>query len=225
MPLAHRFTRIAQLIGHPSRALMLDALLGAEALSAGALADSAGITAQTASRHLQLLLDADLLSVQRQGRCRYFRIADAKVHQLLQQLAEIRLDGKTPPTPDRASSALRTFRRCYRHMAGKFGVALTQALLKQGRVLPDERGFTLADSGARWLQEMGLDVAGVLRGEGCVDWTENVPHIGGSLGVVLLEMFLDKDYVRASATEPRVLHLTEKGRAFWIKEWGALPDE
>ena len=67
MSLAHYFTHIAHLIGHPSRALMLDALLGAEALPATALAESAGISAQTASRHLQLLADAGLLRVQQQG--------------------------------------------------------------------------------------------------------------------------------------------------------------
>lgn len=55
MSLAHYFTHIAHLIGHPSRALMLDALLGAEALPATALAESAGISAQTASRQYAAL--------------------------------------------------------------------------------------------------------------------------------------------------------------------------
>lgn len=69
-------------------------MLGAEALPATALAESAGISAQTASRHLQLLADAGSLRVQQQGKFRYFRIADNQVYHLLQQLAEIRLGSK-----------------------------------------------------------------------------------------------------------------------------------
>lgn len=135
MSLAHYFTHIAHLIGHPSRALMLDALLGAEALPATALAESAGISAQTASRHLQLLADAGLLRVQQQGKFRYFRIADNQVYHLLQQLAEIRL-GSKPQSVMAGEPALHTLRRCYDHMAGRQGVALTQALLAQQNCWP-----------------------------------------------------------------------------------------
>ena len=47
--------RIANLIGDPARANMLDALMGGQALTAGELADVAGIGAPTASVHLARL--------------------------------------------------------------------------------------------------------------------------------------------------------------------------
>lgn len=189
MSLAHYFTHIAHLIGHPSRALMLDALLGAEALPATALAESAGISAQTASRHLQLLADAGLLRVQQQGKFRYFRIADNQVYHLLQQLAEIRL-GSKPQSVMAGEPALHTLRRCYDHMAGRL-----------------------------WLETLDI-AASQPHTAWCMDWTEQVPHIAGWLGAALFDAFAARSYVHASATAPRVLRLTEKGRAFLAREFG-----
>ena len=206
MSLAHYFTHIAHLIGHPSRALMLDALLGAEALPATALAESAGISAQTASRHLQLLADAGLLRVQQQGKFRYFRIADNQVYHLLQQLAEIRL-GSKPQSVMAGEPALHTLRRCYDHMAGRQGVALTQALLAQQKLLADAANgrFVITDAGRLWLETLDI-AASQPHTAWCMDWTEQVPHIAGWLGAALFDAFAARSYVHASATAPRVLH-------------------
>lgn len=220
MSLAHYFTHIAHLIGHPSRALMLDALLGAEALPATALAESAGISAQTASRHLQLLADAGLLRVQQQGKFRYFRIADNQVYHLLQQLAEIRL-GSKPQSVMAGEPALHTLRRCYDHMAGRQGVALTQALLAQQKLLADAANgrFVITDAGRLWLETLDI-AASQPHTAWCMDWTEQVPHIAGWLGAALFDAFAARSYLHASATAPRVLRLTEKGRAFLARESG-----
>ena len=56
------------------------------ALPAGELAFSAGVTAQTASSHLARLLDGGLISVEKQGRHRYFRLAGAHVARALEHL-------------------------------------------------------------------------------------------------------------------------------------------
>ena len=50
-----RFARIASMIGDPTRARMLSALMGGQYLAAGELAAAAGISAQTASGHIQKL--------------------------------------------------------------------------------------------------------------------------------------------------------------------------
>ena len=47
--------RIAALIGDPTRAQMLAALMGGQALTASELADTAGVTKPTASAHLSLI--------------------------------------------------------------------------------------------------------------------------------------------------------------------------
>ncbi|MBC7669790.1 MAG: winged helix-turn-helix transcriptional regulator, partial [Gemmatimonadaceae bacterium] len=77
----------AALIGDPSRAAMLQALMDGRAHPAGALAWAAGLTAQAASTHLARLVDGGLLSVERQGRHRYYRLANAEVAHVLEALA------------------------------------------------------------------------------------------------------------------------------------------
>jgi DNA-binding transcriptional ArsR family regulator len=62
---------------------MLSALLDGRALTASELAFAARITPQTASTHLAKLTEAGLLSVIRDGRHRYFRLASPKVVEML----------------------------------------------------------------------------------------------------------------------------------------------
>ena len=71
--------RIATLLGDPARAAVLTALLADRALTATELAGIAGVTKQTMSAHLARLLDARLVFVEKQGRHRYFRLADEDV--------------------------------------------------------------------------------------------------------------------------------------------------
>lgn len=70
---------VVELIGEPTRAAMLGALLGGVALPAGELAACARITPQTASRHLARLVEGAVLEVRAVGRRRYYRIASPRV--------------------------------------------------------------------------------------------------------------------------------------------------
>src|SRR5213076_287046 len=58
-----RFARIAAMIGDPTRARMLAALMGGQYLAAGELAAAAGVSAQTASTHITKLLDSELVEL------------------------------------------------------------------------------------------------------------------------------------------------------------------
>src|ERR1700722_9540850 len=78
--------RIAALLGDPTRADVLTALMTDRALTATELAAIAGVTKQTMSAHLSKLLDAALVAVEQQGRLRYFRLADHDVAGLLESL-------------------------------------------------------------------------------------------------------------------------------------------
>lgn len=62
----NQIARIAGLVGEPSRAAMLMELMDSRALTARELASAGRVTAQTASRHLSQLVDAGLLTVERQ---------------------------------------------------------------------------------------------------------------------------------------------------------------
>src|SRR6266404_5600879 len=77
---------VASLVGDPARANMLASLMTGRALTATELAQEAGVTPQTASTHLAKLVDGSLLATERQGRHRYFRLADADVGHALETL-------------------------------------------------------------------------------------------------------------------------------------------
>ncbi len=117
-------TRIAALIGDPARTAMLDAMMSGLALTAGELAEAAGIAPQTASGHLSQLLEARLVAVERQGRHRYFRIASPEVARALEALSFLAFGhGEVRTRPGPTDPALRAARVCYDHLAGALGVA------------------------------------------------------------------------------------------------------
>src|SRR5687767_890361 len=118
---------IATLMGDPSRAAILFALLGGEALPASELAARAQVTFQTTSAHLAKLVQGGLLEVEQIKRHRYYRLKNAEVAHALEALAVI----SPPPARVKPHSTdqIRMARTCYDHLAGKLGVALTHALL------------------------------------------------------------------------------------------------
>jgi DNA-binding transcriptional ArsR family regulator len=105
----------AALVGDPARASMLMTLMDGRALTASELARAAGITPQTASGHLARLCTAGLLSIQRQGRHRYHRLASPAVAHMLETIMDVAQDNAaTPRRPvvtgprDRAMRAARS---------------------------------------------------------------------------------------------------------------------
>src|SRR5579863_9404280 len=114
----------AALIAEPTRAAMITALLDDRPLAAGELARLAGVSPATASAHLARLLNGGLVTVIKQGRHRYYRLAGREVAAVMEALAHL-----SPVTPVRslresqAAAALAEARTCYDHLAGRAGVA------------------------------------------------------------------------------------------------------
>lgn len=77
---------VAAMAADPTRALMLGALMGGKALTAGELARAASVTPQTCSGHLSKLANAGFVHAVRQGRHRYYRLAKGEVAALLEAL-------------------------------------------------------------------------------------------------------------------------------------------
>jgi DNA-binding transcriptional ArsR family regulator len=120
---------IAALVGDPTRANMLSALMDGGALSAGDLAFAAHVTASTASGHLARLVEARLLAGEKQGRRRYFRLASAEVARMLEEIMSVAVTRTRHYRPAWMSDeALRSARTCYDHLAGRLGVALAASL-------------------------------------------------------------------------------------------------
>lgn len=204
---------VAALIADPARAAMLTALLGGTALAAGELARVAGVSAATASAHLARLLDGGLVSVVRQGRHRYYRLAGHEVAEVLEVLA--RVSGRPPVRSLRQSRQARLLeeaRTCYDHLAGRAGVALLEALRGHG-CLDGER---VTPAGERLLAELGVDVERARRSRRrfapeCLDWTERRPHLGGALGAAITGVLLERGWFRRGSL-PRAVVLTGEGR-------------
>src|ERR1051326_4931839 len=131
---------VAALAGDPARANMLSALLSGKALTASELANEAGVTAQTASSHLAKLEDGGLIAAVKQGRHRYFRLADRDVAEMLEKMMGVaaragHLRTRTGPS----DPAMRKARVCYDHLAGEMGVQLFDGLAR-GKVLVEQSG-------------------------------------------------------------------------------------
>ena len=146
------FAEVATLAGDPARAGMLHALMDGRALTASELAHVAGITAQTASSHLARMVTAGLLSVEKQGRHRYHRLASPAVAQMMESIMRVASD--LEPAPRRVvvgprDAALREARTCYDHLAGRLGVALADALVAGGHAELAGDGGLITETGAR----------------------------------------------------------------------------
>ena len=101
---------VAVLLGEPTRAAMLDALMDGGARPAGELARRAGVAPSTASEHLARLVEGRLLVVERQGRERRYRLASADVADVLEALSRLGSD----EAPVRSLRARAVPRRCAR---------------------------------------------------------------------------------------------------------------
>src|SRR4051812_45585698 len=90
---------VAALIGDPTRASMLQALMDGRALTATELAGVARVAPQTASGHLSQLTTAGLVMVARQGRHRYHRLATPLVARMLESVMLVAASTAAPPNP------------------------------------------------------------------------------------------------------------------------------
>src|SRR6188768_4238876 len=116
-------SRIAALIGDRARADILTALMGGQALTATELAEVAGVTKPTMSAHLARLLEGRLVSVESQGRHRYFRLADDDVAEVLESIMGVaHRTGAVRLKSSPREPAMRKARVCYDHLAGELGV-------------------------------------------------------------------------------------------------------
>jgi DNA-binding transcriptional ArsR family regulator len=236
---------IASALADPGRCRVLAALGDGRALPASMLAAEAGVAPSTASEHLARLVAAGLLSVERHGRHRYFRLAGPEVADLLEALARV-----APPAPVRSlregtrAQALRSARTCYDHLAGRAGVALMDSLVDREFLEPDhlEEGlapgdrlsapgrairFGVTEKGAAFLRDFGVDLDALPPRRPavryCIDWSEQRPHLAGAVGAALTSRLFDLGWIRR-AERSRAVHLTDIGRKAFPDVFGVEVD-
>ena len=191
---ASQFSAMASLIGEPARAIMLWRLLGGKALTATELAIGADVSVQSASMHLTKLVKANILSVIKQGRHRYFRLAIPEVAYILEAIANLvpgdKLVAEGSGEPD-DTSGFRYCRTCYDHLAGKVGVAITERLVERKIIAAADGTYAVTPEGVVWFAGLDISVAELKKhkrsfARQCLDWSERRYHLSGSLGAALL---------------------------------------
>ena len=205
---------VGALLAEPARARVLLALGDGRSLAASALAAEAGVTASTASHHLGRLVEAGLITAVTRGRHRYFALAGPQVADLIEAAARV-----APAQPVRSlregtrAHAVRYARSCYDHLAGRLGVAISEALEEQGAiVLNDGAGYQVTADGAVTLAAVGIEARSGELSRCCLDWTEQRHHLAGGLGREVLARLLDLGWV-TRVERTRALRVTDAGRA------------
>jgi DNA-binding transcriptional ArsR family regulator len=209
----------AALIADSTRAAILRALLPDRPLAAGELARLAGVSAATASFHLAKLLEGGLITVVRQGRHRYYRLAGHEVAAALEALGLI-----SPGLPvrslrqSREAAALAEARTCYDHLAGRAGVEVLDGLLRQG-LLEEKSGrtgqgdtssrrFEVTGAGAKELRSFGLNLLQIRRSRRqfagtCIDWTQRRRHLNGALAAAITSRMFELGWIERAPQSQR----------------------
>jgi DNA-binding transcriptional ArsR family regulator len=218
MPVGPDISIVAALIGNPASANMLVALLAGPALTATELAQEASLTPSTVSGHLARLEKAGLVAVERQGRHRYFRLADPDVVSALEGLMPVaaragHMRVRTGPR----DPELRRARSCYDHLAGDLAVRMFDRLISRRLLTCRGDSLQVTREGQGFFANSGIDLAALGSGRRplcrpCLDWSERRSHLGGALGAVVFDHIVARGWaVRETGT--RIVRFSAAGRA------------
>ena len=198
-------------------------------MTATELAHSADVSPQTASSHLSQMLVGTLVTLEKQGRHRYYRLANAEVAtaiEALMSLAPVETVHQTQPL-----EPVHLARRCYDHVAGRVGVALADAFQEKDWLSARGKDFVVTQKGDKAFEAWGIDLGSLKKqrrhlARQCLDWTERRPHVAGALGAALMTCLLEREWL-GKDDKTRVLHVTNAGfegfeEAFGIKLYGAV---
>lgn len=223
---------VAALVGDPARANMLTALLSGRALTATELAQEAGVTPQTASSHLAKLEGGGLIDPEKQGRHRYYRLADPDVADVLEKLAGLAArTGHMRVRTGPKEPELRRARICYDHLAGDLGVQMLDSMTRQKLVRRRKQEIVLTDDGERFLAKhlrISTEMLAHPRRpvcKACLDWSARRHHLAGTLGAQLMKRFTELKWAARDPTPgSRVVNFSRTGEKHFAALFGADGD-
>jgi DNA-binding transcriptional ArsR family regulator len=208
---------ITSLIGDPIRTNILWTLLDNRAYTATELASSADTSPQNISMHLNKLVKADLLTVERQGRHKYYRFSKPEVAYAIEAIGNLLPNDKHKMiTSNNDNSAIKYCRTCYDHLAGKVGVLITESLLKHQIVEIETNTYKVTKKGVLFFSELDINIEHLkeyrrILAKPCLDWSERKHHLAGALGASLLDKMLSLNYIRKT-NNSRAIVITSKGQ-------------
>jgi hypothetical protein len=164
------------------------------------------------------LVNAGLLTSKKQGRHKYYRFANERVAEAIENIA-----GLLPPSSFSKSinhpglTGIKYARTCYDHLAGKMGVLLTRSLVQHKFLSAYDDRYEVSTAGTKLFESIGIDIIATQKQNRkfaypCLDWSERSPHLGGALGAALLRSLLEKDWIR-KINYSREIMITSKGKS------------
>jgi DNA-binding transcriptional ArsR family regulator len=221
-------SQIATLLADPKRSAMMWALIDGSARATEELALLAGLSPSSASAHLGRLSAGGLLRVENRGRKRFFRLAAPEVGAAIEALASATFASAPQNIPDvfkrnsslakprAVRSPLLSARLCDDHLGGTLSADLYQRLLEAGWIEQIDQRVTVTLKGATGLAARGVFIQALAHHNGrvacaCPDWSERRPHMGGSLGAALLQLFMQSGWL-SLPNDSRTLQVTAAGQ-------------
>ncbi|KJJ40247.1 ArsR family transcriptional regulator [Bacillus subtilis] len=209
--------KISSLLSDPSRSSILLTLMDGRIHPAGELAYLANIKPQTASFHLKKLLEEKLISVEKHGRHRYYRLSNSEAANVIEQLLCIAPKAKVTSLKDsKEKSDLHFARTCYDHLAGYVGVQITNSLVEQGMLKKVDLNFEVTPEGSLFFSNLGIneDQRRNKRrafARCCLDWSERQHHLAGAIGNALLVRMLEEEWI-VRMPKTRAIRITQSGK-------------
>ena len=217
---------LGSLIGDPARANILIALMSGKALTVSELAVEAGVTLQTTSSHLKKLEDVGLVCQRKQGRHRYFTLADDDVGAVMEAMMGLAAKrGLVRINTGPKDAALRKARICYNHLAGDLGIRLYDGLVSRGNLVENSQDITLSDQGAKTVENFGINLAELSSAKRplckpCLDWSARRTHLAGSLGSAFLKRFIELGWA-SPVKNSRAIKFTLSGETAFLRKFAA----
>ncbi|KXJ39174.1 ArsR/SmtB family transcription factor [Bacillus spizizenii] len=214
--------KISSLLSDPSRSSILLTLMDGRIHPAGELAYLANIKPQTASFHLKKLLEEKLISVEKHGRHRYYRLSNSDTANMIEQLLRMAPKAKVTSLKDsKEKSDLHFARTCYDHLAGYVGVQMTHSLVEQGILKKVDLNFEVTSEGSLFFSKLGINEEHQRHkrrafARCCLDWSERQHHIAGALGNALLVRMLEEEWI-VRMPKTRAVRMTQSGKIAFEK--------
>nr|WP_232965730.1 helix-turn-helix transcriptional regulator [Pseudomonas palleroniana] len=208
------------MLAEPKRTAMLWALMDGSVKSSEELAVLTGLSAASANAHLARLTASGLLLTEARRGKRLFRVAAADVSAAIDALASTTMASAARSRPSVSPPALvappllRRARLCHGHLGGELAAGLYQRMLAAGWIERHEQRIEVTVKGAQCLADLGIftqALASPLVCD-CFDWSQPQPHLGGALGVGLLQLFLQSNWISV-INEFRALLVNDVGLA------------
>jgi DNA-binding transcriptional ArsR family regulator len=217
---------IAALIGNPACSHMLMSLMAGPALTMTELAEEVGLALPTVSGHLARLERAGLVAVERQGRHRYFRLANPDVASAIEGIMPLAARaGHLRARPGPREPELRYARSCYDHLAGNLAVKIFDDLMAKHLLDKRDDTLNLTQHGKRFFAKRGIDIDVLSRAHRplcrtCLDWSERRSHLAGTLGAAIFDAILSRGWA-ARDRRSRIVRFAKGGESkitAWLSE-------